>query len=70
MVEVASRFIPPEVVGEAFVGDEPNWDKLPCMPIQTFIHGLRERNWTSEFYDPEAVPWRVCLPPEGKGIHP
>eukprot|EP00884_Botryococcus_braunii_P017856 jgi/Botrbrau1/4754/Bobra.0137s0026.1 len=53
------RFIPPEVVGEAFVEEEPKWDKLESLPIQQFIHGLRQRNWTSEFYDPAAVPWRI-----------
>ena len=40
---------------------EPHWHKLPQMPANVFLHGLRERNWTSPYYNPNASKWTLQL---------
>lgn len=54
-------FVPPSVLGDAYntLEKEPAWKKLDEMPINLFIHGLKQRNWTSVFYDPEAPKWNL-----------
>jgi hypothetical protein len=29
---------------------EPNWLQLPQMPLEAFILGLKQRNWTSSAF--------------------
>ena len=41
------------------MGPEPDWLHLPQMPFMEFYHGLRQRNWTSEYYQQDAEPWTV-----------
>lgn len=31
------------------------------MPYMEFYQGLRERNWTSDWYQQDAPPWRVQI---------
>lgn len=31
------------------------------MSYMEFFQGLRERNWTSEWYKKEAAPWKVQI---------
>lgn len=50
-------FIPGEVLGNVNYDPEPNWNALPQMPYMEFYHGLRQRNWTSPYHDPQAQPW-------------
>ena len=52
-------FVPYEVLGNktAYPSKEPAWEKLPQMSFMEFYAGLRERNWTSEFYNPDASKW-------------
>ena len=56
-------FVPYEVLGNktAYPSKEPAWDKLPQMSFMEFYAGLRERNWTSEFYNPDASKWDVAF---------
>ena len=53
--------MPGEVLGKAGYAPEPNWHKLQQMPFAEFYQGLRQRNWTSAAYDPNAPPWSVQL---------
>lgn len=54
-------FVPPSVLGATYntLEKEPAWGKLNEMPLNLFVHGLKERNWTSPFYDPEAPTWHL-----------
>ena len=54
-------FVPPHVLGDTFntVEPEPAWSDLPEMPCNLFLHGLRERNWTSPFYKADAPRWDI-----------
>jgi hypothetical protein len=52
-------FVPADVLGSANYEPEPNWYKLEQMPYMEFYQGLRERNWTSPSYNPNAEPWKV-----------
>ena len=31
------------------------------MQLAEFLHGLRQRNWTSTYHRPDAEPWQVLL---------
>ena len=31
------------------------------MQLAEFLHGLRQRNWTSPYHKPDAEPWQVLL---------
>jgi hypothetical protein len=59
--EAEHIFVPPNVLGETYntIEKEPAWSKLDEMPCNLFLQGLRERNWTSPFYDPEASKWQL-----------
>ena len=60
LVEAEYRWVPISVTGDAFVGEEPQWNKLEEMSSLELLRGLRERNWTDEeAFDPEALPWSV-----------
>jgi cell division protease FtsH len=54
-------FVPYEVLGSAsqYQEKEPNWKDIPQMSYMEFYAGLRERNWTSEHYNPDAGRWQV-----------
>ena len=53
-------FIPVDVLGcGGKVIPEPDWKKLPEMTYMEFYQGLRKRNWTSKYYDPDAEPWSL-----------
>lgn len=60
-------FVPPHVLGDTFntVDPEPAWTDLPEMPCNLFLHGLRERNWTSPFYNAEASRWHIEIWKDG-----
>ena len=56
----AYDFVPVEVLGSgAAVTPEPKWKSMRQMTYMEFYQGLRERNWTSKYYDPDADPWSV-----------
>jgi len=57
------NFVPYEVLGRktAYPEKEPAWDQLPQMSFMEFYAGLRERNWTSEHYNPDASRWDVAF---------
>lgn len=59
--ETQHVFVPPHVLGDTYntIEAEPAWSELPEMPCNLFLHGLRERNWTSPFYNPEAPRWTI-----------
>jgi hypothetical protein len=59
--ETQHVFVPPHVLGDTYntVEPEPAWKSLPEMPCNLFLHGLRERNWTSPFYNPDASKWNI-----------
>jgi hypothetical protein len=59
--ETQHVFVPPDVLGDTYntVEPEPAWKDLPEMPCNLFLHGLRERNWTSPFYKPTASKWNI-----------
>ncbi|KAI3430488.1 hypothetical protein D9Q98_005083 [Chlorella vulgaris] len=53
-------FVPSEVLGQgAGYAPEPKWGSLPQMPYMEFFQGLRERNWTTQWYDPAAEKWEL-----------
>ena len=54
------QFVHPEVVWDtkAFMKSS-RWRRMPRMPYMEFYHGLRQRNWTSPFYDKDAEPWTI-----------
>jgi ATP-dependent metalloprotease FtsH len=56
------QFIHPEVVFDtkAFM-KSTRWRKMPKMPYMEFYHGLRQRNWTSPFYETDAEPWKIDI---------
>ncbi|KAG2490077.1 hypothetical protein HYH03_011542 [Edaphochlamys debaryana] len=60
-LEVAHAFnyIPRSVLGDYRPEVEPNWMALPQMSVQELYDGLRQRNWTSRYYNSEAEPWRL-----------
>ena len=51
------QYIPPEVLGSMHYDDEPHWEAMPQMTYMEFYHGLRQRNWTSPYHNPQAEPW-------------
>ncbi|GLC38755.1 hypothetical protein PLESTM_000772200 [Pleodorina starrii] len=57
----AFRYIPRSVLGDYRTEVEPDWRYLPQMSLVQFYEGLRQRNWTSSSYRPDAEPWRVQL---------
>lgn len=59
-VENIYDFVPAEVLGTGYNYDpEPEWSSIPQMAYMEFYKGLRERNWTSEYYNPDADPWKL-----------
>ena len=42
---------------------KPRWGQLPQMQQAEFLHGLRQRNWTSPHFRADSQPWKVrqCL---------
>ncbi|KAL4448900.1 hypothetical protein ABPG77_007617 [Micractinium sp. CCAP 211/92] len=53
-------FVPAEVLGQgAGYAAEPRWSQLPQMSFMEFYQGLRERNWTSKYYKPDAEKWSL-----------
>lgn len=55
------QYIPPEVLGGNHYANEPTWEALPQMPYMEFYHGLRQHNWTSPYFTPQAEPWRLTI---------
>eukprot|EP00894_Picocystis_sp_ML_P005014 jgi/Pico_ML_1/55531/g1204.t1 len=53
--------LPANVMGETFgqPAVEPDWKNLPRMPFMEFYQGLRERNWTSDYFVQSSDPWKV-----------
>ena len=60
-VEKQYDFVPVEVLGNVRYAAEPHWGSLPQMTFMEFYQGLRERNWTCKYYNPEAERWQVRL---------
>jgi hypothetical protein len=54
-------FVPVEVLGPAPAAATaaPAWHRMPEITFMEFFHGLRQRNWTSKYYDAQAEPWTV-----------
>lgn len=51
-------FVPYEVLGSsAGYEGEPKWTELKQISYMEFYAGLRERNWTSKYYNPDAPQW-------------
>ena len=55
------QYIPPEVLGSMHYDDEPNWETIPQMTYMEFYHGLRQRNWTSPYFNARAQPWTLKI---------
>ena len=60
-------WVPGEVIEDVKRLPRPDWGSLQEMPFSQFLHGLRQRNWTSKFYDPASPPWKVQPPSFGCG---
>ncbi|KAK9848832.1 hypothetical protein WJX84_007112, partial [Apatococcus fuscideae] len=58
-VEKQYDFVPVEVLGNVRYAAEPHWGTLPQMTFMEFYQGLRERNWTCKYFNPEAERWQV-----------
>ena len=52
-------FVPYDVLGGTRYQTEPTWNALPQKSYMEFFAGLRERNWTSSYYNPDVVKWDV-----------
>lgn len=52
-------FVPYEVLGQSPYGKEPKWNDIKQMSYMEFYAGIRERNWTSEYYNPDAERWEL-----------
>lgn len=52
-------WVPPAVLGTGAVVEEPRWGSMPRMSLLEFYAGLQRRNWTSQYHDPLAVPWKL-----------
>jgi hypothetical protein len=52
-------FVPPSILGETYnsVDKEPEWANMSEMPLNLFIYGLKQRNWTSPVYNSNASRW-------------
>lgn len=61
MVEPVYCWVPPSVLGTGPQVQEPKWRKLPKMNFLEFYTGIQRRNWTSPFYDCDAVPWKLTF---------
>lgn len=65
------QYVPPEVLGAMHYDDEPAWETMPEMPYMEFFHGLRQRNWTSPYHNPQAEPWDLRIfRDSGRLFHP
>lgn len=53
------EYISPKVLGTPDVVAEPRWEDYPKMSRLEFFHGLRKRNWKSEYFEPGSDPWRL-----------
>lgn len=55
--------MPPSVLGDKydFPPPEPKWRETERVPLNLFLHGLRERNWTSPHYNQDAPKWNIEL---------
>ncbi|KAL3161042.1 hypothetical protein ABBQ38_009425 [Trebouxia sp. C0009 RCD-2024] len=51
------QYVPPEVLGSMHYDDEPAWETMTQMPYMEFYDGLRQRNWTSPYHNPQAESW-------------
>lgn len=58
-VEKTYDFVPVEVLGNVRYAAEPHWGGLTQMTFMEFFQGLRERNWTCKYFNPEAERWQV-----------
>ncbi len=56
-VMMEHQYIPPEVLGDVTYDAESDWQGMPQISYMEFYHGLRQRNWTSEYYDSAVEPW-------------
>lgn len=56
---VQVEYISPQVLGTSEIVTEPEWEVYPKMSRMEFYHGLRQRNWKSEYFNPESDPWRL-----------
>ncbi|KAK9792719.1 hypothetical protein WJX73_003140 [Symbiochloris irregularis] len=54
-------WVPGDVIQDVRALPYPDWRKLPEMPFATFLHGIRQRNWTCSYYDPDAPAWKVDM---------
>ncbi|KAK9909403.1 hypothetical protein WJX75_001741 [Coccomyxa subellipsoidea] len=59
--ETEYKWVPKDVITASgqYVTKEPEWAKLPQMSFMEFYQGLRERNWTSEYYNEGSEPWKI-----------
>ena len=55
------EWVPPQVMGTGFLIAEPPWHKLKRMDFLTFYVGVQKRNWTSQYYDENAMPWKLAF---------
>ena len=55
------EWVPPQVLGTGWIVMEPPWHKIKKMDFLTFYTGIQSRNWTSQFYDENAMPWKVAF---------
>jgi len=58
---VRRTWYPTEVLGSAGYLKEPDWGKLPQMPIMELLAGLRQRNWTHPDYRPNSPMWKLHI---------
>lgn len=61
VVEPLYCWIPPSVLGSGVYVQEPKWKKIPKMNFLELYTGIQRRNWTSQYYDPDAVPWKLSV---------
>lgn len=60
-VEEKIAFVRGESLGGESYASEPKWNEMEEIPFMQLYKGIEQRNWRSEFYDPDSTPWRISF---------
>jgi len=52
-------YVREETFGKGVYREEPNWRKMKKISFMEFYKGIEERNWRSEFFNSDSVPWEI-----------
>eukprot|EP00210_Caulerpa_lentillifera_P003025 g2888.t1 len=55
------EYVRPQSLGDSPYDAEPQWNDLKEISFMEFYKGVEERNWNSEFYQPDSSHWKICF---------